>query len=425
MTDQDEAALASHDIAARRLDDALAAVAADHRRHDGPDAAGLARALDRLRRAILGDLMPQAPRLAAERLDRLLRLDRAVFARCDDTDGLVADVFRQALADCGRTWLAVPGCHPHRLAERVFDLFAENDHGVRDDLVPAFRDALGPAGLDALEGLIRHRLGAVPGDPAGACEAELVRALTEIADARGDLDGFITLHAQAGTEDGAVRDICERLMAAGRLEEALERVSRADAPAWRRDELDRLRIAVLDRLGRRDEAQALRRALFARTLSPTLLDAILARLPEPERAAAVAEAVAAARRHADIHRALELLAGLDLDAAASLLRQRVHDVNPRLYRMLRPLAERLAARQPLAAVLLHRRLADGVLDAADGAAYGFAVADLEAADRLSARVTDWDGHPPADVHRRDIAARHRQKRAFWERMRAAGLDWSA
>lgn len=405
------------------LADAIHALEIDRRTYDGTESGGLAATLDRLRASIAADLLPLAPRAAADMFDRFLRLDRGVLERADDSDGLIADVFRHALADHGRAWLALPERDPRRLAELVFELFAENDYSVRDDVVPAFRDALGPIGLDALEGLIRHRLGALTDDPGSWREAELIRALTEIADARGDLDGFIALHELAGTEASAVKDICERLMAAGRLEEALDRARRAEVPEWRRGDVERLRIGILDRLGRTEDAQALRRDLFARTLSPTILDDYMAALPATERPAALGDAVALTRRHSDVHGALDLLTRHDLDAAAALVHERAHDVNAQLYRVLRPAAERLAERHPLAAVLLYRRLAESVLDQAESLAYGYAVKDLEAAERLSGAVADWSGHPPADAYRRQIVAKHRQKRAFWDRMRQAGLDW--
>lgn len=133
--------------------------------------------------------------------------------------------------------------------------------------------------------------------------------------------------------------------------------------------------------------------------------------------------MALARRHPHVHGALELLIAHDLDAAAALVRERAPEINAQLYRVLRPAAERLSGRHPLAAILLYRRLAESVLDHGQAPAYEYAVKDLEAADRLSEAVEDWEGHPPAGAYRQQIAARHRQKRAFWERMRAAGLDW--
>lgn len=408
---------------AQTLAAGIAAIDAERRECGSTECGRLAATLNRLRAALCEELLPHAPAAAAELLERLVRLDIGVLERCDDVDGVVGDVFRHAVADCGRAWAAVPGRDPRRVAERVFELFAGNACGVRDDVVPAFREALGAAGLDALEGLIRHRLGAVVGNPGSWSEAELVRALTEIADARGDLDGLIALHELAGTEAGAVKDICERLSAAGRLAEALERAEQAQVPDWRQGDVDRLRAGLLDRLGRVEEAQALRRALFARTLSPAALDDWLMALPVEARPDAFMEAMAVARRHADVHGALELLGQHHLDAAAALVCERIGDFDPRLYRVLRPAAERLADGHPLAAVLLRRRLAEWVLDDGQPAAYGYAVADLLAAERLFPRVADWGGHPPADAYRRALVLRHRHKRAFWERMRQAGLVW--
>jgi len=68
---------------------------------------------------IVADLLPRQPRAAAEMLVRLLRLDRGVFDRADDSDGFIGDVFRQGVADCGRAWLLVPDRNPVVLARLV------------------------------------------------------------------------------------------------------------------------------------------------------------------------------------------------------------------------------------------------------------------------------------------------------------------
>jgi len=61
--------------------------------------------------------------------------------------------------------------------------------------------------------------------------------------------------------------IAEGLVAAGRLDEALQRLERATGGEHRNDGLDDLRIEVLDWLGRADDAQAVRWGVFLRTLS--------------------------------------------------------------------------------------------------------------------------------------------------------------
>ena len=387
------------------LAEQLRAVEEDGRFFDNRESGVLADTLDRLRKAMMTELLPRQPRAAADLLDRFLRLDRTVFQRTDDADGFIGDVFRHAVADLGRAWLSVPDRDPIALAGLVFVLFSTNDCHVRDDIIPACKDALGADGLDELERLIRGRLDPVrlatedPGPP------ELSRALIEIAEARGDLDGYIALHRLAGTEAIAVKDICERLVAAGRLSEALDRVERTGIPDWQQGDVDRLRVEIFERLGRHQDAQALRRDLFARTLSLSVLEDYLAWLPEADRPAAWAGAVDLARRHDDVHGALTLLLRLDPAAAAELVHQRSQELNAHLYRLLRPAAERLAESQPLAALLIYRRLADGVLDAKQRQFYDYAVSDVQTARSLATRVEDWRGHLTGEAYHERVSAR--------------------
>jgi tetratricopeptide (TPR) repeat protein len=413
------------DLLATELAGRLRAVEEDRRFFDYRQSGTLADTLDGLRRAIVLDLLPREPRAAVALLVRLLRSDQGVFERCDDSDGFIGDVFRQTVADFGRAWLSVPDRDPVALAEMVFTLFSGNDYGVRDDIIPAVKDALGGSGLDEVERLIRDRF-----DPAAMAagnrqQRDLGRALIEIADARGDLDGFIALHRLAGTEATAVKDICERLIAAGRLAEALERVERARIPAWQQADFDRLRVEILERLGRHDEAQSLRRDLFARTLSPSVLDDYLGWLPEADRPAAWAGAVDLARCHSDVHGALTLLLRLDPDAAAELVHRRANEFNPHLYRILRPAAERLAEVHPLAALLIYRCLADAVVSEGQSQFYDYAINDLKAAQSLAARVEDWRGHPTGETFRAQVAIKHNGKDIFWTQMHKAGLHWDS
>src|SRR5260370_32417728 len=71
----------------------------------------------------------------------------------------------------------------------------------------------------------------------------------------------------------------------------------------------------------------------------------------------------------------------------------------------------------------YRQLADAVLRRGQSQCYDHAVRDLIAAERLVPNAEDWQGHPPQEAYRHQVATEHRQKRAFWEKMGRAGLLW--
>ncbi len=413
----------SGDQLARTLAAEIHRIAADRRFHGYRESSSLAADLDRVRDAIVRDLLPEQPRAAAGLLDRFIRLDASVFDRSDDSDGMIGDVLKQAVEDFGAAWAVVPDRDPMNLAHEVFAILVEDGYGVHGGVVTAFKEALKPEGLDALERLIREDLDRRRANDGDSKVWPLNRGLRDIADARGDVDAFIAAHRLAGTESHALKDICERLGEAGRAAEALTRIEQAEVPAHRAWDIDDLRIRLLERLGHREDAQAVRWRMFSGSLSAPVLHAYLAGRPADEHAGLRATAVAMARRHREPHAALALLIGLDPNAAADLVLTRIDELSGDLYGQLRPTAQTLEADHPLAAILLYRRMADAVLARAQSTQYEHAVRDLAAAERLVPSVGDWLDHPSQDTHREQIVVRHRQKRTFWDKMKAAGLNW--
>ena len=383
----------------------------------------LAQELDRIRQAITEYLLPTQPRAAAELLGRLIRLDANVYERSDDSDGVIGDAIGEAVTDCGRAWAAIPERDPKVLAAEVFDLFTTDEYGARHEVITAFSEALGTSGLDELERTVRERLNHAPAGKYGYRQRALTIALENIADARGDVDGYIAAQRLAGTENVAVKEIGERLLAAGRLEEALQWLDRPDVLEHKRGDIGQLKVDILDRLGRTEDAQAVRWSMFATSLSADILDEYLDRLPEDVIAEARQRAIATACRHPDVHQSLPLLSKLSPDIAADLVHKRLGEIRGEAYWVLRPVAERLKESHPVTAILLHRRMADAVLRRSQSQHYDHAVRDLVAAERLISNVEDWLGHPTQETYRQQVATQHRQKRAFWERMRRAGLLW--
>jgi hypothetical protein len=383
----------------------------------------LAQELDRIRQGITEYLLPAQPRAAAELLGRLIRLDANVYERSDDSDGVIGDAIGEAVTDCGRAWAAAPERDRKILAAEVFDLFTSDEYGARREVITAFSEALGKSGLDELERMVRERLDRALTGKHDYRQQALTIALENIADARGDVDGYIAAQRLAGTENLAVKEIGERLLAAGRLEEALHWLDRPDVPEHRRGDIGRLKVDILDRLGRTEDAQAVRWSMFVTSMSAGILDEYLGRLPEDVVAEARQRAIATACRHPDVHQCLHLLAELSPDIAADLVHRRLGEIRGEAYWALRPVAEHLTESHPVAAVLLYRQMADAVLRRAQSQYYDHAVRDLIAAERLVPNVEDWLGHPAQEAYRQQVATEHRQKRAFWERMARAGLSW--
>ena len=417
------AAQASDAELARTLAGEVDAMSAQRRHWSDRDDQDLAHGIDRIRAAATRDLLPRAPRAAADLHLRLIRLHPAITAQVRDSDGVVGSAVEDVVADFGLACAALPAADQRKLPAEVAALLLANDTGVCRRLIHACKDGLGPEGLAELGRLFQADLDGT--GPAGGAQhrGTCLEGLAEVADARGDVDAFIEVQHLAGIEDRAVMPIAERLVDAGRLDEALQRLEQATGGEHRTGGLDDVRVEVLDRLGRVDDAQAVRWGVFLRTLSGTMLGAYLERVPAEARPDVKEKAVAAAREHRDAYTALSLLSSIAPDAAADLVCRRIQELSGDGDIVLRPASERLAASHPLAAVLLRRRMADAALARARTQTYGRVVQDLFAAERIAVQVEDWQGVPAQDAYREEVARQHRAKTTFWTRMNATGLSW--
>jgi hypothetical protein len=400
------------------------------------------------RKALVADLETQRQAIAqvatvdaAEALDllwRFLALANSVFGRCDDSSGSVLAVFQAACRDLGDIATSA-NADPTVLAEQAYRALIENEYGQYDGLIEVLAPALGATGLDHLKQLIlklsqeprqkpraedRQVVGWGMGGPLYADDlAERHRssvarmALEAIADAQGDVDAFITQQSEKarGVPSVAV-EIAQRLLAAGRMEEAWTAINAVDQDrsGWIPVEWEQTRIAVLEALGRVDEAQAFRWTCFERSLSPEHLRSYLKRLPDFEDLEAEERAIAHALSHPSVHHALGFLVTWPaLDQAAHLVLARADELNGDFYETLAPAAAALEAKHPLAATVLRRALIDFALERNRTKRYQHAARHLEECENLADQIQEFGRFEAHDVYVRRLRAQHGRKSSFW------------
>ncbi|MFT4027018.1 MAG: hypothetical protein QM676_09480 [Novosphingobium sp.] len=326
------------------------------------------------------------------------------------------------------------------LADRVFAGVCTNDYGQFDGLIGLMVEALGAEGLAMLKVKFEAMATASPAKPKAAdrrvigigtrgpifqddfearYNARRVRsALTEIADALGDVDGYAARFSfEEQTNPSIAADIAERLLGAHRPEEAMAALNLAEAnyhngrhwPDWQR-----VRIDVLDALGQSAEAQNARWAIFERCLDAEYLRAHLKRLPDFDDEEAENRALNYVRQHSDFHRALSFL--MDWPAhglAADLVLARHTELDGNHYWLLTPAAEALEQREPLAAILILRSMIDFSLDRAKYKRYGHVARHLQTCGYLAKRVGSFGEHPDHEAYVASLKARHERKSGFW------------
>ena len=239
--------------------------------------------IDGLRTAITQSLAPLDAAAAAERLARLIGLAPAVLARVDDSYGRFDDIFRLAVADLGAVWAMIEDRDPERLAEATLSLIQSDAYGHCDDLIEHATPALGAAGLAALARRARAVIADLEAGPQHGGDVSRLRlfhVLSDVADARGDVDGFIAVQKARGDFVDTL-GVASRLIEVGRAADALAWLDKPDArpgplraSQWAHQMLV---TAALDQLGRRAEAQAVRWRLFEQSLDRDVLRAYRSR----------------------------------------------------------------------------------------------------------------------------------------------------
>lgn len=396
-------------------------------------------------RAIVDVVAKSDPKQALDLLWRFMDLADPTFARCDDSSGRLGAVFAAASADLPRL-AALAEIDPLDLADRVFVAVRGDSYGQCDGLIANMAGALGPSGLASLKQSFldwekdasqkpppsqRRVVGYGMDGPIYADTLEVARrdrtiksALRAIADAEDDADGFVAQYdAEARRVPRIAVEIAARLLKVGRADDALRALDAVDpkrlaggAFEWRRVRLD-----VLDALGRVDDAQSFRWASFADTLDHRHLRAFLKGLPDFEDVEAEDRAMALARGAQNVHQALAFF--LDwpaLDRANDLVLARFDELNGDYYELLAPAAEALDQRHPLAATLVWRAMIDFTLMSGRSKRYPHAARHLADCAANAGRIPDFGSHLTHQDYRLKLKTEHGRKTGFWQYVRSEG-----
>jgi hypothetical protein len=424
--------------AAREITKRLTSIARARTFVDWQNRKPLVADLEMQHRAIIEQIAPHDPDEALMLLWRFMALARPVLERCDDSSGVVIDIFHRACADLGAVALAARP-DPGALAERVLDALQDNGWGQYDGLIAIVAPALGPAGIARLKELVEE-LGRtpVPVPPKNQWKAvgwgsdgtfyahemeerfrqrAVKMALQDIADAQGDAEAFIAQyepHVRKVPKIAA--EIAQRLLAAGRAGDALGFIERAEVKPdhWIPQEWQDTRIEVLEALDRKDEAQAFRWACFERDLTSTYLRAYLKRLPDFEDIEAEERALAYAAAHPSLLTALWFFLEWPApDRAARLLIDRHAEIDGNHYEFLVPAAEALEEKHPLAATLALRGMIDFTLTKARAKRYGHAARHLATCAALASRIEDFAPFETHLAYAARLREEHGRKSGFW------------
>lgn len=394
--------------------------------------------LDAQRRAISEQVAKTNPNEALDLMWRFLSLAQSVYERCDDSSGSVGDVFSEACEELGEIAKRAD-VDPIQLADQTYAALNDNNYGQFDGLIKSMAPSLGTRGLEHLKERIerlaetpvqkppeeeRKVIGYGSGGNIYADQLEeqhrksVVRiALKDIADAMGDVDGFIAASGDAGKSSPQIAtEIARRLLDAGRADEALTAINSIDTEKfrWLPSEWEDTRLEILKVLGKNDEAQTSRWKYFEQRLSTAHLRAYLKRLSGFDDVEVEQKAFEFAFRYPSFIQALSFFTSWpELRWAEKLILERYSELDGDHYEVLSPAAEALAGKFPLAATLLLRAMITFALEQSRTKRYRHAARHLAECDSLSSSISDFGQHPThADFVSR-LRSKYSRRTSFW------------
>jgi hypothetical protein len=386
---------------------------------------------------ITTELGPVATALALDRLLRFIATHERVFERVDDSSGYVQDVYYQAINATGDLAQTLSGPEADLLPDRIMAALGESTHGYLADLTAAVAPHLPQDTLNRWDGDLKKAIAARQAKEKTRKSDDWFYSMTSqwagmrqtIATARGDIDLLIELEEKKRPHMQDTLGIATQLLEAGRAPEALDWVRKLGRRAFdgSRGDLSPARVSlearVLEALGDKPAAQALRWHCFEAVLSADILREYLKNLPDFEDIEAEERAHALALEKAEPEAALVFF--LDwprLDLAAKLIETQPHRWNGGDWHILPKVAKLLEHDSPLAATILYRALLDDILDRARSKAYSHGAKYL---GKLTLLARDADPARPGGIvdhatYLANLKKNHPRKSGFWTRAAQSG-----
>ena len=394
--------------------------------------------LEAQRKSIVEKIAPNDPQEAFDLIWQFLALADSLFERSHDGSGRLIESFHAASEDAGRI-ASMAKVSNDSLVEKIFSVLQDNGYGQYDDLISAMAPALGEAGLRQLQKTVeawakepkqkvakkdKEVVGWSSNGPVYLDEvyssSKSIRVqviLQQIADALGDVDLYIEQQPEKSRKFATITiDIAQRLLAAGRTEEALATLDNTDFDE-RRDiplEWQALRAEVLDAVGRKDEAQEFRWKSFEQSLDEELLREYVKRLPDFDDIEAEERAFAYVQAFPDANHALYFFIQYpSLAEVSKLVISRSSEVDGDHYELMSDAAEKLSAKYPLAATILLRAMIDFTLESGRSSRYKHAARHLAECRSLSNQIEGFGSIRPHDAYVADLKRDHGRKSGFW------------
>jgi hypothetical protein len=375
------------------------------------DAEGYAHDLGQIREDIMF-LANKHPDTAKDFMLSLINIREDVFASTYDGDGVMCSFFSQCIGDLGKIYAKL-SADTSEIVDLVYNLYVNDDFDVTDEIINDFKDALKEEGMILLK------------DKFIKARPQVQRAtqgLKDIAKCADNIDDYIAACSNGASACDYDRiEIASKLTMRGRCEEALKWLAGMHNPThvlWAHYYY-RVKVDTLLAAGDESEAQVERMRWLRYAPSRKIYDEIIDSAGSDEfRQQFITEAIEIAFKYDDIYTGMKFLVELgEFGKCAELIYAKLETkIDGCNYRELRPIISALRNVEPLAAMLLCRKILERILNKRTSQYYKFAARDLVDCGKLSEKITNFRGYKNHDEYFAMIKAKHGKQRAFWREL---------
>lgn len=364
----------------------------------------------------------EAPKTGLELVTAFFKSDSKILEACDDSDGLVSNVFHFDAIELF-IYYAKNIKDESLLSNLVFELYQKDDYGVRDALVNQASKFLSEETLRSLaqrfwenaktpendEYKVRHFLFAVE---------SLARQLKD-----APLFEKAALAAWPKLTSNTCLDIAEVYFEAGNPEKALQWVMKIPPEEIFFDyKRDALLLNIYKKTNDQEKLKEVAWQIFRKQRHVETLKQLLSIIGEDQRERVITEAVQGilSNPHFSESDLSFLLQINQIDQAQCYLFKNVQELDGYRDNFLLPIAQQFEKENRfLAATMIYRELLESILNRAISKYYHHGVRYLKKLEELAPDIADWEEFLTHDQYRKKINETHFRKKSFWMKYKRA------
>ncbi len=364
--------------------------------------------LEQLRYSIYYDVKRSDVNAAKEFFWEFMDLAFPTIFRIYNNDAIIIPVFKKALENVGQVYKEFREPKIGDLVDIIIVKLSKMRlySQIYEDIIPAFKDALGKEGLDLLGEKLEPM---VKKD-----NVEFLKhILKSIADAKKDVDLYIRFSnlIDPMTQEDYLH-VAEKLIEQWRGDEAIKYLFDSNIGVYHilaRRKME-LQLQALELCGEYQRAQKERIDYFKQTLEIWIYGEILKHARSEEKESFIQEAINHAMDFLNFEKGFRFLVNMkELMYAGKMVRLRLNTLKNILETKLGMSAFEFHDVDPLAAVLIYRKLI-GSLNI-DRDEYNIAEI-LIMCESLKDKIQDWETYPPHDEYRDKFLKKHEKKYYF-------------